>query len=98
LEPTETVLYTYGRQDICVITFYFLIAIVMHAILQEYALDKLNRKLHLSKMKHSKFNESGQLLVFYLISLIWGGDIILRDGYLLNISKLWQDYPHNEMT
>ncbi|CAL1280330.1 unnamed protein product [Larinioides sclopetarius] len=98
LEPTDTVLYTYGRQDICVITFYFLIAIVMHAILQEYALDKLNRKLHLSKMKHSKFNESGQLLVFYLISLIWGGDIILRDGYLLNISKLWQDYPHNEMT
>lgn len=98
LEPTDTVLYTYGRQDVCVITFYFLIAIVMHAILQEYALDKLNRKLHLSKMKHSKFNESGQLLVFYLISLIWGGDIILRDGYLLNISKLWQDYPHNEMT
>ncbi|XP_035223388.1 translocating chain-associated membrane protein 1-like [Stegodyphus dumicola] len=98
LEPSDIVLYTYGRQDVCVITFYFLIAIVMHAILQEYALDKLNRKLHLSKVKHSKFNESGQLLVFYLISLIWGGDIILREGYLLNISKLWQDYPHNEMT
>ncbi|GIY11857.1 translocating chain-associated membrane protein 1 [Caerostris darwini] len=98
IEPNDVVLYTYGRQDLCVITFYFLIAIVMHAILQEYALDKLNRKLHLSKMKHSKFNESGQLLVFYAISLIWGGDIIIRDGYLLNISKLWQDYPHNEMT
>ncbi|GFY58862.1 translocating chain-associated membrane protein 1 [Trichonephila inaurata madagascariensis] len=98
VEPTDTVLYTYGRQDVCVISFYFLIAIVMHAILQEYALDKLNKKLHLSKMKHSKFNESGQLLVFYLISLIWGGDIVLREGYLWNISKLWQDYPHNEMT
>lgn len=98
LDPSVPVLYEGGRQDVCVVTFYFLIAIVMHAILQEYALDKLNRKLHLSKMKHSKFNESGQLLVFYLISLLWGGDIILRDGYLLNISKLWQDYPHNEMT
>jgi len=98
LEPSDTVLYTYGRQDACVTTFYFLIAIVMHAIFQEYALDKLNRKLHLSKVKHSKFNESGQLLIFYLVSLIWGGDIILREGYLLNISKLWQDYPHNEMT
>ncbi|XP_054712433.1 translocating chain-associated membrane protein 1-like 1 isoform X2 [Uloborus diversus] len=98
LDPNDIVLYTYGRQDACVITFYFLIAIVMHAILQEYALDKLNRKLHLSKVKHSKFNESGQLLIFYLISLIWGGDIILREGYLLNISQLWQDYPHNEMT
>ncbi|GFR31898.1 translocating chain-associated membrane protein 1-like 1 [Trichonephila clavata] len=98
VESTDIVLYTYGRQDVCVISFYFLIAIVMHAILQEYALDKLNKKLHLSKMKHSKFNESGQLLVFYLISLIWGGDIVLREGYLWNISKLWQDYPHNEMT
>jgi len=100
LEPSDIILYTYGRQDICVVTFYFLIAIVMHAILQEYALDKLNRKLHLSKVKHSKFNESGQLFVFYLISLIWGGDIIIREGYLTNISKLWQDYPesHSQMT
>ncbi|XP_042910104.1 translocating chain-associated membrane protein 1 isoform X1 [Parasteatoda tepidariorum] len=100
LEPSDVVHYTYGRLDTCVVTFYFLIAIVMHAILQEYALDKLNRKLHLSKVKHSKFNESGQLFVFYLISLIWGGDIIIREGYLTNISKLWQDYPeaHSQMT
>ena len=41
-------------------------------------LQKMNRKLHLSKVKHSKFNESGQLLVFYLASVIWGADIILR--------------------
>lgn len=98
LEPSDVVYYTYGLQDLCVVCFYFQIAIVMHAILQEYVLDKLNRKLHLSKVKHSKFNESGQLLIFYLISLIWGGDIILREGYLLNISKLWYSYPHSEMT
>jgi hypothetical protein len=30
-------------------------------------LDKVNRKLHLSKIKHAKFNESGQLLSFYII-------------------------------
>ncbi|XP_067118633.1 translocating chain-associated membrane protein 1 [Centruroides vittatus] len=98
LEPTDVILYTYGMKDFFVTFFYFLIAIVMHAIVQEYALDKLNRKLHLSKLKHSKFNESGQLLIFYLISVVWGGDIILREGYLLNIGKLWEDYPHAEMT
>ena len=40
--------------------------------------QKLNRKMHLSKVKHSKFNESGQLLCFYLASVVWGADIIIR--------------------
>jgi translocating chain-associated membrane protein 1 len=60
--------------------------------------QKVNRKLHLSKIKHSKFNESGQLLIFFIISLVWAGEIIRREGYLLSISKLWLDYPHSEMT
>lgn len=62
------------------------------------SLQKVNRKLHLSKIKHSKFNESGQLLIFFLISLVWAADIIRREGYLLSITKLWSDYPHQEMT
>ena len=49
----------------------------LHSIVRSM-LQKMNRKLHLSKVKHSKFNESGQLLVFYLASVIWGADIILR--------------------
>lgn len=36
----------------------------------------MNRRLHLSKTKHSKFNESGQLAAFYLISFIWGCSIL----------------------
>lgn len=36
----------------------------------------MNRKLHLSKTKHSKFNESGQLAAFYLFSFIWGCSIL----------------------
>ncbi|KAL1123213.1 hypothetical protein AAG570_002300 [Ranatra chinensis] len=89
--------YTYGPKDICVVFFYFLICIVMHAIIQEYILDKVSRKLHLSKVKHSKFNESGQLLVFYFMSVLWGGDIIRKENMLLNISSLWEGYPHTEM-
>merc|ERR1712055_1118594 len=89
--------YTAGVRDISAIFFYLLISIVMHAIIQEYCLDKVNKKLHLSKIKHSKFNESGQLLAFYLVSLVWGGDIILREN-LLSLSALWEGYPHNNMT
>jgi translocating chain-associated membrane protein 1 len=40
--------------------------------------QKISRKLHLSKVKHSKFNESGQLLIFYLMSVLWAGDVIVR--------------------
>lgn len=96
-EAPETIRYTYGWKDVCAVFFYFLICIVMHAIIQEYVLDKISRKLHLSKVKHSKFNESGQLLIFYLMSVLWGGDVIFRENYVLNISSLWEGYPHDEM-
>merc|ERR1712223_1400402 len=79
------------------LTFYLLIAVVMHAIIQEYLLDKVNKKLHLSKVKYGKFNESGQLLAFYLVSLVWGGDLLLREN-ILNVASLWEGYPHNNMT
>ncbi|XP_065296599.1 translocating chain-associated membrane protein 1 isoform X1 [Dermacentor albipictus] len=104
METQGIVNYTYGAKDICLTFFYFLIAIVMHAIIQEYLLDyikkhtKLNRKMHLSKMKHSKFNESGQLLIFCLASFLWGAEIIRKEGYLPSINKLWEGYPHNEMS
>jgi len=92
----EPVMYTSGIKDIPAIFFYLLIAIVMHQIVQEYLLDKVNRKLHLSKVKHTKFNESGQLLCFYLVSLIWAGDIMLKEN-LFNIRSLWENYPHTTM-
>merc|ERR1711870_99902 len=57
----------------------------------------VNKKLDLSKVKFNKFNESGQLLAFYLVSLVWGGDLLLREN-LLSVSALWDGYPHNNMT
>merc|ERR1711887_214065 len=89
--------YTAGIKDVSAVFFYLLISIVMHAIIQEYLLDKVNKKLHLSKVKHAKFNESGQLLAFYIVSLFWGGDIIMREN-LMSVSALWDGYPHNNMT
>jgi hypothetical protein len=37
--PLEVLRYTYGVRDACAVFFYFLICIVMHAIIQEYILD-----------------------------------------------------------
>lgn len=74
----EEIVYTVGWKDSCAVFFYTLIAIVMHALVQEYILDKLTRKLHLSKIRHSKFNDAGQLLAFAIVSTIWGINIILR--------------------
>ena len=36
-----------------------------------FPLQKVNRRLHLSKSKNTKFNESGQLCVFHLVSSVW---------------------------
>merc|ERR1711887_55037 len=83
--------YTVGVKDISAVFFYLLISIVMHAIIQEYLLDKVNKKLHLSKIKHAKFNESGQLLSFYIVSLMWAGQILSNN---FSIKQIWEDYPH----
>ncbi|KAK7912516.1 hypothetical protein WMY93_012727 [Mugilogobius chulae] len=71
-----------------------LVAIIMHAIIQEYVLDKINKKKHFSKTKHSKFNESGQLSAFYLFSFSWGASILVSENFLSNPVTLWEDYPH----
>ncbi|XP_067665421.1 translocating chain-associated membrane protein 1-like 1 [Haliotis asinina] len=96
-DDSEFSLYTYGTKDMFAVFFYFLICIVIHAVIQEYILDKMNRKMHLSKVKHSLFNESGQLLSFYLVSAVWGADIILRESYVTNINQLWEEYPHSQL-
>lgn len=93
----EVTFYNSGLKDLPAIFFYLLIAIVMHQIIQEYLLDKVNRRLHLSKIKHAKFNESGQLLSFYIISLLWAADIIWREN-ILSIRHFWEGYPHVNMT
>lgn len=63
-----------------------------------FIFQKIIKKLHLSKAKNNKFNESGQLLAFYLFSIIWGGDIIFWENFIFNISSLWEGYPHIEMS
>jgi len=93
----DVTLYTPGIKDAAATFFYLLIVVVIHAIIQEYMLDKINKKLHLSKIKHAKFDESGQLIIFYLVSLCWAGDIIFKEN-MFSVASLWDGYPHNNMT
>jgi len=92
--PVNTVIYSNGPKDLCLLLFYTIVAVIFHAIIQEYVLDKLMRKIRLSKTKAGKFNESGQLLSFYLSSIICSFYIFRDDGYFQSLSFFWNDYPH----
>jgi len=39
------------------------------------------------------FTTSGQLSVFYLVSAVWGLDIVLKENLIFDIARLWVDYP-----
>ncbi|CAM9571498.1 translocating chain-associated membrane protein 1-like [Lampetra fluviatilis] len=95
-EPSSV--YQYGKKDFATIFFYIIVGIVIHGTVQEYILDKLHRRLHLSKMKHSKYNESGQLSFFSLIFSFWGLYIIIVEEYATQLSRLWEGFPHTTMS
>lgn len=59
--------------------------------------QKISKKLHLSKFKLARFNDSCQLLVFYLMSCVWGLDVIIREGYFSQLSLLWDQFPEHPM-
>ncbi|VDM04760.1 unnamed protein product [Schistocephalus solidus] len=87
-------LYTTGRYDFCAIFFYSIVAIILHAVAQEYMLDKITRKLHLPRSSQSKFSESGQLLIFYVASVYWAVYALINEGFLSSLGGLWAEYPH----
>jgi len=97
-QSISPILYTYGYKDLGLVFFYTLIAIVVHAVIQEYVLDKLIRKVRLSKTKTNKFNESGQLLSFYAISAACAVVIFKDEGYFRSLNFFWTDYPHVGLT
>ncbi|XP_065547480.1 translocating chain-associated membrane protein 1-like 1 isoform X1 [Lathamus discolor] len=93
----QFVFYDYGPKDIATISFYMLVAIKVHAVIQECILDKITRYLQLSKLEQSKFNESGQLALFCLFSFIWGASILNAEEFAMNLTSFWKDYPFSRM-
>lgn len=97
-EGATTVNYSNGWRDLCTIFFYSMCWIVVHAVIQEYILDRFNKRFQMSKTKFGKFNDSGNMLPFYLASIYVAADQILQLELLPKISKLWESYPQLEMT
>ncbi|CAH8824476.1 unnamed protein product [Trichobilharzia szidati] len=93
----SALLYSPGVKDLCAIFFYTLICIVGHAVLQEYIFDRVTRKLSLTKVRLAKFNESAHLACFYALSTVWAIYSIISEGFILNLSSLWDDYPQRWM-
>jgi len=92
-------LFNYGYKDFAMLFSYTLICITAHAIWQEYVLDKLHKRLHLSKTKNAKFFESGQLILFYIVSVIWALMLFNDEAYFRSgLEYLWRDYPYIGMT
>lgn len=96
-DPGRLIEYTTGFRDVFAVVFYAMVCVIMHQIIQEYVVDKITRRLHLSKLRTSRFSESAQLLCFYLVSLIWSVDLIVGRGYLSNYRLVWENYPHSKM-
>ncbi|XP_002717148.1 translocating chain-associated membrane protein 1-like 1 isoform X1 [Oryctolagus cuniculus] len=91
-------LYHYGGKDLATVFFYMLVAIIIHATIQEYVLDKINKRMQFTKAKQNKFNESGQFSVFYFVSCIWGTIILISENCLADPTLLWRSHPPNMMT
>ncbi|CAG9864353.1 unnamed protein product [Phyllotreta striolata] len=91
-EAGEVIFYPTAKDWGCVF-FYCLICIIVHAVIQEYFIDKVTKKLHLSKSKLAIFTTSGHLSIFYFASAALGLDIVVKENLLFDVAKLWTDYP-----
>ncbi|CAI2350030.1 unnamed protein product [Caenorhabditis sp. 36 PRJEB53466] len=89
--------YLNGILDVPTLFFYSICWIVIHAVLQEYGLDKLQKKIHLSKVSTFKFGESFHLLFFAAYSIGHAGYIISeRPEDFLDVKssfRIWSGYP-----
>lgn len=60
-------------------------------------LQKVSKRLHLSKSKLAVFSKSGQLVTFYLVSTVWGMDIIVKEKFLPDVSNSKNMFIHSNI-
>ncbi|XP_054418124.1 translocating chain-associated membrane protein 1-like 1 [Pteronotus mesoamericanus] len=82
--------YRYGARDLATVFFYSLVAVLVHALLREYVLDRVARRLQLPRARQGRFNEVGQLGAFCLVSSVWGFAVLLAEGCLAEPALLWR--------
>lgn len=91
--PELPEVYTIGPSDVSAISFFATLCIVAHAVIQEYGVDKIVKKLHLSKYRTAQFIESTHLVIFHVFSQCWLVVILARADWLRKYDLLWSDYP-----
>uniref|UniRef100_A0A1I7TD80 Translocating chain-associated membrane protein n=1 Tax=Caenorhabditis tropicalis TaxID=1561998 RepID=A0A1I7TD80_9PELO len=88
--------YLSGVYDLPAIFFYSICWVVVHAVVQEYGLDKLNKKTHLSKISSFKFGESFHQVFFTVYSIGHALYLIAeRSDDFIDFRNLWVGYPFN---
>uniref|UniRef100_A0A8R1DZG8 Translocating chain-associated membrane protein n=1 Tax=Caenorhabditis japonica TaxID=281687 RepID=A0A8R1DZG8_CAEJA len=86
--------YLSGLLDLPTLFFYSICWIVVHAVIQEYGLDKLQKKTHLSKVSTFKFGESFHLIFFTAYSIGHALYAISESpDDFSDIKKIWSNYP-----
>lgn len=88
-------LYKQGPLDALNIVFYTVVMILLHAIIQEFGIDKIVKKFHLSRYRTSQFIESTHLALFSVFSFVFGSYVLSQAKWLLfrQPELLWPQYP-----
>lgn len=96
-KPLPEIYYQHGYLDFLNAAFYALVWIIIHALLQEYIWERTAKRLHLSKAKLSKYYDSGCLVAFFFLSLVWGVNYIIKENFFWEWNRLYIGYPHTMM-
>lgn len=91
--PEQRLMYQNGPKDFITVFFYSMAIIAANCAVQEYIFDKVSKKLHLSRTKQVKFNESGQLFLWSLYSVVHTVMILNDLSIHKNMWQLWSGYP-----
>ncbi|KAI6229357.1 TLC domain-containing protein [Aphelenchoides besseyi] len=92
-DSAPQVLYRSGVRDLGALFFYTIVWITVHCIVQEFIIDKIQRRLHMSRSRLTRFSESSQLAPFAIYSLGHALYILHEMGVQKDFSLLWSGYP-----
>lgn len=69
----------YGSESLC---SFFKMKLVKTKNKIKFQFKKLMKKVRLSKTKSTKFNESGQLVAFYALSVAWAANVFREVSFV----------------
>jgi len=87
-----------GTLDFLILSCIVQLVIILQAIVKDYVLDKNSKRFRLSRTKLSRFNESCQLLLWFVISTVWSFNMIKDDKLVDDVASIWLKYPETAMS